>query len=147
MVRTKQKERTLRIILAALLDSELTLYDLREIANGLTHGDLSHELGFALGNLTTLFREGSPFQKEPFSQSAEELILSAVKRRKLSKESVIRSIMTVTGRSFTLSQGDTVRELLRRFLKNASPADISRFMSLIDPGNEDEYLRGITQRG
>ena len=149
--RSRTRERAVRILLSALLDSDLTTTELSEIAQELSESPtLSWDLGALLRDV--LSKLDIPPTKKPVSRIRDTLdtvAYSMVSRRRLSKQTVLELMSTAKGKQQTElgNPNQTMRELLKEFLSTASTKERRKFMEMVEnSGKEDPYLQGITRR-
>jgi|HubBroStandDraft_6_1064221.scaffolds.fasta_scaffold269217_2 hypothetical protein len=145
------RERAIRILLSALLDSSLTGPELSQIAQELSESpDLSWTLGELLRDvLSKLDVSGT---RKPESRKRDTLdarAYSIISQRRLSKETVLGLMSTAAGKQQTHLPvaSQTMKELLKQFFNTASFNEARKFMELVENSSKDDaYLRGITQR-
>jgi hypothetical protein len=150
-MRSKSQARAIRKIVASLLDSDLTLRELRSVAENFSGGSsFAWELGRFLHEtciyLTDLEgRKGGEFD----SANLEETAYDIIQRRRMSKRHVadlIAASMRDSPDSW-LNSSLTVREMLAQFFDKVSESEAELFLDLLRGGQEaDQYLTGIVQR-
>jgi hypothetical protein len=149
-MRLKTRERAARIVLASLLGSDLTIRELKELADGLSEHSFSWELSDLLRDTLrhlTDFEEVSKSRDHP--DELEELAYTIVQRRRLPKRMIIeymRDAASIPTKQM-IEPNLPIREMLRAFFRTASLSDIDKFMDMIQ-GNKrtDAYLKGIIRR-
>ncbi len=150
-MRPKTQQRALRVILASLMGSDLSVSELRELANGLPDPEFAERLSdlLEMALLHISYKES----KEVSAGHLEEdydLILEAVQRRRLAKRdliSILRDVSMSSLPSSVLDQNNTTRQILERFLFGATPMEIMRLKNVLHvEGVRDRYLKGIVER-
>jgi hypothetical protein len=144
---TSGRERTVRVVLGALLSSDISSSDLRRFANDLMRGDVVEELRRSLlGVLDS--RAFEPKMTAPNRADDAERLFKFVKNKKLTKEQVT-SVVAALAPSVADKQfrNDlSIRGILSEFADNVSDP-YHRFTSFVDDqGRSDPYLRGIIGR-
>ncbi len=144
------RERVLRTLLAAFINSSLTPLELEGLSEEIFEDPkLREDLRRVLWAASSALRD-EPTQKEwhlPEGSSLDH-VLDLVKRRRYSKDEVLRTINRVAPSLMSKSQvvNRTLREVVRDFWMKATSDERSRFISSLapnDPAVTDEYLQGI----
>jgi hypothetical protein len=155
-MKSNLRERVYRIIMASLLQSDLTSEEILIIGKAFSQEtEFSWELGSLLKNISNrldpeLLNKMSPNDKN--EDLAEDLFLAMkiVKAKRLSKTKILEYIAELSP-SDDLSpyNSSTVRDLLTDFFINKSNIEKNNLLKLLETGgkNEDEYLRGMIRRG
>ncbi len=151
VTRSRTREKVMRILLAALLDSSLSAGELAEIAEELS---ASPKFSWDLGELLrdVLGRLDMPVSGKMSNRdrnTLDALAYSVISRRRLSKQTVIELMNAASGRKYIelMNSNQTTRELLNKFFNSASISEIRKFMEMLEnPSKDDPYLQGITKR-
>jgi len=149
-MRTRTRQRALRILLSALLDSDLSSTDLREIAENIKYSDFTSEFSYLLEMMTDHFRRYDEIKKlNVASNGNSDDAFELAQRRKITKTSILKMMEQASdGQSKNfIDKGMTMRQIFEMYFSNSSEADVERFLSLIDgSGSSDPYLSGIINR-
>ena len=146
--------RLVRNIVAALMQSDLTTSELRELAEELASGRFGRDIGVLLRDVLFSVQDAetgkaNKREREVGELSIEAIATEIVRRRKMPKKAVLELIMKVSPRSSPqeLVRAGTISDLLRKFFQTSSPHEQSKFLSILDSGSaEDPYLKGIVGR-
>jgi len=151
-MRARTKNRVMRVLLAALLESDLTIDELEEFLSvRLENSMLMTELRGALVGLLQYFdgKSRGKFTGLEARQTDEDKIYSGLQRKRLSKSEAIQ-LMYKFSDSFTkqpLDANATLRELVHLFWRDATPAERREFSAALnDTRGKDAYLEGIISR-
>jgi hypothetical protein len=157
-MKTKKSERATRLMLSSLLNSELSMKEIKDIADALLH---DHDF---LENLARLLREialtieSSSNLREYISSDLSpglrtNLINEAqliISRKHIPKMQILSVIKTLspTWKNFVLNEPKiTLSELLRYFFHKSSDEEARDFVRLISFAPQtDDYLKGIMQK-
>jgi hypothetical protein len=145
----KDKNKIIRILLSALLDSDLGQTDLRQLALDLEDGRLAGDLARALDsflNASDLSYSSKAYQPYMGAEpAAVRKVLDAIKRKRLSKAEVMNA-MTTSGR-VRISPEGTMKELVTRYLQMSTDAEAVEFVAkIVGPSSADPFLKGIANR-
>jgi len=151
-LRARTKQRVIRILLAALLESDLTQEEMRELsANLFSNPSLIFELSDILSGVLQHFEKKSVTKgrnwREPGND--EELAYADLQRRRMSKSAVLRMMSKFSDvlMAQPIDPTATLRELVHLFWKSASPAERKEFTKALGAGrSKDLYLEGIMSR-
>ena len=149
-MRHKTKERVMRILLASLLESDLSTRELKEVANGLTEQRFSWDFGKILHDTIMHLYDLEVDKQPPFHQDEiENIAYEIVKRRKITKKLLTDFIGIVSQDLRRMVPFDPpVREILVDFFNLASREEANHLMEMLQEGKKaDAYLKGIMQRG
>jgi hypothetical protein len=153
----KTTQKTLRIIVASLLTSDLELYELRDIADGFSKKNtLGKAIGRSLGSLLNHIETAQmDKQIEPsnLSKSTPKPVLnviSIIKKRRLSKThlyNIARDCFPEFNIGFSI-EDQTVSEFVRYLYDNANKISFMKFTTLVEGGNvqNDSFLEGIMSK-
>jgi hypothetical protein len=152
-MRARTRKRVMRIILAALLESDLTTDEIQEFLGALfSNPALIFDLGDALGSLLQYF-ERRPTEKirdwRTSVTTDEEKVYGELQRRRMSKLAVMRMMNKFSDawEKQPISSTTTLRELVHLFWKGASATERKEFAeALAAPRGKDPYLEGIISR-
>lgn len=149
-MRSKTRARVMRLFLASLLESNLSVRELDEVAQGLTEQSFSWEFGELLQEITIHLKELESTKKQlNRSDNLQAFTYDIVQRRKIPKAALIELVKDVypdIGSTMRLTNF-TVREIIREFLSLASPKKAEKLIDILNEGIErDEYLKGIMRR-
>ncbi|PWB95317.1 hypothetical protein [Methylosinus sporium] len=148
----KARQRILRSFLASLIQSELSVDDLRALAIELDSGAFGHELSQII--LDTIrgistFDGGRAATGSPAGSGLDDALI-AVKAKKMSKKMVmelmkvasplLRESMIAPAMQKSLALG------LKRFFEVANAEDCRIFMDILAGKSSDAYLKGINNR-
>jgi hypothetical protein len=145
------KERAIRKILAALLESELSVDEIGQLladiqANPSFAQNVRDLLNRTIGRVRDTGLKKLP-NKTTDQRSREDLIFSAIQRHRLSKLEVLNLMrMSTPSEALSLNHTSSMRELVSDFLRQASSHQVEELLKHIDPTREDPYLSGIARR-
>jgi hypothetical protein len=153
-MKSRTRERAIRVLMSSLLRSNLTMGEMREISEALISGDsLAREVGLLLANIAEGVEETPYLSRSKRSpddrQSIQDLISEAVaivRKRRLSKKDVLSLIGAVDPKAKTNLQkrGGTISDMLNEFFRRAPQYTLLQFLELLrGPNPSDAYLRGI----
>ncbi len=160
-MKSRTRERVMRLLLSAFLNSDFSATELHELSRELLRGsDFLHDFSRMLGAVALRLQEGggmkwAAMDDEPLS--LEDLAYSEVQRLRLPKARVLSIMESINPKAmdwskFLTKAGATdsnvpMRRLLNRFFTNASASEADQFMHAIgSKTTEDAYLRGIIRR-
>jgi hypothetical protein len=148
---TRTRARAIRILLSALLDSQLTVTELGEIAHELSKSsELSSDIAELLRDvLSKLDIPGAKKLVSGERETLDALAYSWISRRRLSKQAVLELMSTAKGKQQRDlgNPSQSMKELLKDFFSTGSMNDIRKFMEMLEQsGKEDPYLQGISRR-
>jgi hypothetical protein len=151
-MRPRTRDRVQRILCAALLNSDLTEPELRQLVEELSSPN-AYDFIINFGSLmrAVLGQLKNPQPKEfPLPESGskvEDTAYNWIQRRRLSKKEVLHIMTETVGSDFTVPNSERpVRDLLRRFFQLVSAEDAQRFLARLQPRDNDPYLQGIMER-
>jgi hypothetical protein len=148
----KARQRILRSFLASLIQSELSVDDLRALAIELDTGSLGQELSQII--LDTIrgiakFDDNSANADFPADDPLDEA-LNAIQTRKMPKKMVMElmKIASPSLREPTIapSMQKSLSQGLRRFFESATENERQVFLEILSGKSADAYLKGITSR-
>lgn len=149
------KRRVIRKIVAALLDSDLSASEIREIGKSVaSDASFQRDLGDLLGKLDIVLGHA---EKRTRSQDLEHLseaqrdwllsVLSLVQQKRKSKREIIELLgLLRPGVGDSLDAGLTMRDLLSAFVRTASASDLHNVKRVLQVDLDDPYLKGIMRR-
>jgi hypothetical protein len=149
-MRQRSQQRIMRVVLSALLKSDLTIEELQELSGDLNGGSFTNDLHSLLNNIIYHFKIRS--HESPFGTDRDAQLkraYAAVQRRRLSKPYVLDLMERASGEDFKMSSARklSVQEILKEFFAIASTDQADNFMMLIDsPIASDPFLKGIANR-
>lgn len=153
----RSPDRATRILMSALLRSDLTTSELRELSFAFQmDSDYARRLGRLIDGVLEALEDRSSPKASPGPRPAQELprssfldeALSIVRRRRLPKKALanaVRRIAPQIGPPERLARM-TAHSLLSDFFNQASDREATMFMQLLSGEGEipmDAYLRGI----
>lgn len=149
-MRLKTRERVMRMFLASLLDSDLSIRELKEVANDFTGQTFSWEFGKLVHEIiehldtTQLVKQLSSHPDE-----LDEFAYQLVQRRRIPKIALLDVVRSISPAIHShLSTKSTVRDILSEFLILATQKETDNFMTFLEGENRgDAYLKGIMKRG
>lgn len=156
-MRPGNKERLRRVLLAAVLKSDLSLNEMQDLADEMSASpDFVWEFSSLLRDIIDRLRTTGPRKQssqKPDASTVLEAAYRAIQRRRLSKKEVLETMAKVSPGTewrsrFTLP----VREILAYFFSVASPSELARFLERFDVNpdfqdlRQDAYLRGIDRK-
>lgn len=152
-MRASTRERALRVLLAAFMNSPLTAQELRELSEDMSRTPkFAADLQSLLITVAAKLSEKTPQKAlERSDDQAVEQALSSVKRRRMSKNEFLRIVEHTAPNVVSRLRSDnvTLNEMVRKFFELASDVQRHEFLALISPkGAEvagDAYLRGIVE--
>jgi len=148
------RHRLIRNIVAALMQSELTTSELRELAEELSSGRFGRDIGILLQDVLFSVQEAEMEKtnkptREVGENSIEAIATEIVRRRKMPRKAVVDLIVRVSPRfdARELMGKGTISGMLRKYFQTSAPHEQSKFLSILESGSaEDPYLRGIVGR-
>jgi hypothetical protein len=152
-MRASTRERVLRTLLSAFINSSLTPQELEELLDEISvNSKLREDLRRAFSAVSSaLHDERRQKELHPTELSSVHQILDLVKQRRLSKDEVLR-VMIRAAPSLTPKlalDNATLRDIIRDFWARASVVERSKFIALFAPKGSvgsDEYLQGIFEK-
>lgn len=154
-MRTNLREKALRIILSSILTSDLSANDIRILSQSFTKDrDFSWDLGTALKDVANRLYLHS-FEMKSRDQASDisnqvYAALSAIKRRRLSKKTLLQYMSQVSPNNILLDQSAklSAKELLVDFFNTSSSASKSELSRLLEQRatGGDDYLQGIMRK-
>lgn len=149
----RTRQNVVRILLGRLLDSDLSVSELRNVADVLTTEALMRDLSLALSE-TLSFIDEPNFSKQVNRRDIDEdTAYMLIQRRRLSKNEVLELIASVspnrTNKEPAYKNGKLpIRTIVRDFFRSASVDTVRMFMDrLQNQDSADPYLKGIIRRG
>jgi hypothetical protein len=160
-VNPRIRRRALRNFVASLLLSEMSVAEMRQLADDLSNGNLASELGeriryaaelLAIDNLKRDLRRNKdhPEPNEAPASPEDHLVqaaLNAISRQRLTKKA-IWELMRTASPGFDpghISSDVTIKEHVSKYFESASDSDRARFLNLIKGETTDAYLKGISK--
>lgn len=157
-MKSKTREHAIRLFLSSLVNSDLSVREIRDISEALLRDrDFSENLGSVLKS-TAMILEGSPNLREfkptaecfGSSQNSIDEALSLIKRKRISKKNIIAMIRAFSPEWVHFPSEDRilkVRELLDVFFDSASDRSVNDFLKWLREGSPpDDYLKGIMRK-
>jgi hypothetical protein len=145
----KTRQRAMRNFLASLLQSELSIAEIEEIADDLYFGTLGKEVGDFLRNaMNTLSVASRDNLKSSREETPVKSIYETIVRRRLPKKAIVQ-LMTLAAPRIKPNQfslNSTVPELLEKFMDVANPNEVKSLVSILEGEPADAYLKGIAGR-
>jgi hypothetical protein len=154
MMNTKTRQRAMRSFLAALLQSDLTIHVIRQLADDLNFGSFGRELAeyiqevMHLGDFDSLKDVGKHSRESAIPVSAVNSAMDIISKRKLSKK-VVAQLMGLASPWMKLSQienSGSTKEIIEKYMLLATSADVSKFLSILEGEPADAYMKGIARR-
>jgi hypothetical protein len=155
-MKDRTKERTIRLLLASILASDLTVPEIRELSFTFISGDpFLSDLGYTLARVidsmeidsySVLRKQSADSQVDDsdyFSQA-----LNMIKKRRLPKQMILSTINEISPYVSLDSHNQdlSMKRILTEFFRTASKSDVNNFIhkiTLDKPHMRDEYLKGI----
>jgi hypothetical protein len=145
----KTRQRAMRGFLASLLQSDLSKFEIKEIAEDLYYGSFGRELGELIRDSMDMWTDADRYNPKSIQESpSTKAIYDTIVRRRIPKRSVIQ-LMTLASpglKSKQFSPNASVPELLEKFLSTATQGEIQSFSSILEGEPVDAYLKGISRR-
>jgi hypothetical protein len=151
-LRARTRQHVMRVLLGALMDSDLSVSELRELAKNLENSPefLIQFIEMLRLVLHRLERGVSLDARVPVSNSGEIAVYSAVQRRRLPKSTVLELMEKYSDAAHKLNvtERTTMRELIRKFLEVAKPEEVRGLRRALETQTprKDPYLEGIVRR-
>ncbi len=152
-MRASTRERILRTLLSAFINSTLTPQELEELSEEISHNtQFQEDLRRALRAVSSVLRDERKHKElNPSEVSPLDHVFALVKRRRWSKDEVLRAMNRAAPGLMgkPLSDNLSLKEIVQDFWAKTSEVERSRFMSLLPPKGlamNDEYLQGINNR-
>jgi hypothetical protein len=145
----KVRQRVMRSFIAALLQSELSLEELRELSFDVSSGAFGSDLSKLLDETIFTLRGRGPYESKVAPETIEDSVIAIIQKRRLSKKAVLDLMASTNSRKAFKEPALTgsMRELVERFLRTASNNEVTKFLNLLDASETTEaYLRGIIRR-
>jgi hypothetical protein len=136
-----------RAMFASLLNSELSLNEIRRFAQDLDDPENVRQLQKAIFHLAEALRQPDS-RHELRSDGEASSLLDFIQRKRLSKAQVRDRMMSIAPTLFFERDGDTrtMRELVQLFTQTGSNR-ANQFMKTVGgEGPDDPYLKGIIDR-
>ena len=149
-MRLKSRERTARIFLVAMMDSDLSLEELREVADSLTGGTLARDLAALLKDVVNRLTNGDEGE-ESYSEFNDfvEMANATVQGRRIPKRTLLNFVKRASPHNinWAAQSNSTVREILREFCRTASKSEMFNLLQMLrEDKRSDAYLKGIVDR-
>lgn len=151
-MKTNLHERTLRILLSALLQSNLSVSELKRLSHDLVENPkFLWEFGELLDRITAQMQSSKDFSNtiESVDEHLIEDVYARLKEKRISRKKLY-DYMELINPSIAkrhIDPTDPVRDMLERFFYSAAPYDIEMLINIIHENSmEDPYLKGITLR-
>jgi hypothetical protein len=153
----KTQERIVRNFAAAILNSDLSLSQMRQLADSLEERtDLVDKLQTVLLDLIQTLEGRSslpqPSRRYPVGERErqEGLVLDLVQRQNLSKSDIVQKMLD-TSSAMRVNQArlrkESTREVIERFFRIASNSEIQEFVTALRASQDrDPYLKGINRQ-
>ena len=144
-MRSRLRQKALRLIFSQLVASDLSPSELREIGYELRFGALGEDLNFLLdASYQQLSRDDSFKNTDPHNED----LLEIVQRKRMSKKALYERMRSIEGfRHAGVSTDMSAREMIMHFVDWASPEQVQAlYFSLDGNDREDPYLSGIMNR-
>lgn len=155
MMNSKARQRALRSFLASLLQSDLSIREMTELADDLSYGSFGRELADFIRDaihVTDSERHRAPRLRNSATEASDypalKAALSTISRRKLSKRMIIQimSLASPWVKPANIENTDTVRDIVEQYLIVASAAEASKFLNILEGEPADAYMKGIARR-
>lgn len=140
-------QRTLRAMLASLLDSQITPNEIRRFAHDLDDPDIVRRLQKAVYQIAETLDKSESHQN-PRLEGEETTLLDFIQRKRLSKARVRNRMMSIAPNLPLKDDGDTrtMRQLVHLFVDSGSNRANQFIRTFSDEGRVDPYLKGIISR-
>jgi hypothetical protein len=146
--RSELRAEATRLIAVALLDSKLTVEELRSVARMIDGGELNSGIHLLVEDFCFNMKHLSPPEKEP-SDSPALRILKKLRSRKVSKAgfALMSSEVGVNLEDALRDKSTNLDRMVEQFLFKASDLSLNRLLSLLfDESGQDTFLKGIMSR-
>lgn len=148
------RERAMRLLLAALINSSMSADQLRQLAEEIRlsdkfASDFANLLQYVAEQVRTPSNQKNQKQSGQIDRESLNMALVSIKRRRLSKKEIIDIITSVAPDFKEQGKKEDVktRDIVAKFLAIASAEQRTHFLDLISRKGEgpsdDPYLRGI----
>lgn len=157
-MKSKTREQAIRLFLSSLVNSDLSVREIRDISEALLcDRDFSENLGRALKNLAVSLegfmdlRELKPSDEYfIFPQNSIDEALSLIRKKRIPKKNIIAMIRALSPEWVHFPsdyRSLNVRELLDAFFHSASDRTANDFLNWLHEGSlPDDYLKGIMRK-
>jgi len=155
-MKTKTRERAIRILLSSIIGSDLTAREMQELSEAFLRGsEFSQDLGIIIKNLALDLKVGFHITKQDASDNLEiqeftlEEAMEVIRRKRISKNKIVSLIRIISPKagSYYDSKREkmTVKQIIQKFYDAHGREQFYDFMSLVLRGDrtQDEYLKGI----
>jgi hypothetical protein len=148
----RTRERIKRTFLAALLQSDLSNFELEELAKELSFGTISLELSDIISAAMSSLAEVSPTKLHGnASNTLAAQAYNTITSRRLAKNVVADLMRSASPMLSTKTLSDiqskrTLKEMLNWYFNEVSSEEFSRFILSIAGASGDEYLAGIRKK-
>jgi hypothetical protein len=145
---SRTRQRAFRALLGSLLQSELTISEIRNIAEECYLGSFGPDFGNFLRNAMDTLDDANNRPKTLDEEPPTKELLELVNRRRLSKKEVVQ-LMTLAApkiKSNSFPPSFPMMELLERFVATATLGEIQSFLNILQGEPADAYLKGISRR-
>jgi hypothetical protein len=133
---------------SALLADDFTTDDLKLIAREFKDGELGHATSVLLNE--TVYHLKGLFETGRFTndEGEDDELVDLVKRRRISKRAFTGLVNSIIPGFFASphSTEDTMNDMVRRVIREASASELSRIISTLEGGSADQFLRGILNK-
>lgn len=150
-MKARTRQRAIRKIVAALLDSDLSRSEIGDIAFAFIHDkEFTYELESLCRSIADQLHGYAKSGKEVSDYRRDELLemaQAAVKRKRMKKQDLLTAVKTIVPSvPDSFAEGSkTVNEILCYLSENSSTKVFKEFVEWLESGR-DEYLDGILQR-
>jgi hypothetical protein len=141
--------RVMRSFVATLLQSELSLEELRQLSFEMSSSMFGADLSKLLDETIFALRSSESYVSKAAPEPIEDYAIALIQKRRLSRKTVLDLIASASTRKAIKDQNpsSSTRELVERFFRTASSSEATKFLSRLDAGETTEaYLRGIIRR-
>ena len=148
---SKARQRAMKAMLGSLLQADLTMSEIRELADDLIFGSFGKEFGEYLREMNMFLSEADRNRGDypsSQSQSMQSTAQNVIERRRLSKK-VVQQLMSLASpwiKSPQLPNSGTMKELIEKYFMVAPPNEVSKFIDILHGEPADAYLKGISRR-
>ena len=140
-------QRTLRTMLASLLNSQITPNEIRRFAHDLNDPDIVRRLQKAVYQIAETLQQSESLQNLR-SEEEERSLFDFIQRKHLSKAQVRDRMISIAPNLPLKGDRDTktMRQLVQLFVDTGSNRANQFIRTFIDADQDDPYLKGLIDR-
>jgi hypothetical protein len=145
----RTRQRVMRTLLGSLLQSEISISEIEEIAEEFYLGSFGRDFGEFVRNAVNTLDAVEEIKPKLLQEEASiSAISETINRRRLTKKAVTQLMTLAVPRikPNSFSTNYSISELLENFINTATPAEVKSFHNILRGEPADAYLKGIARR-